>query len=594
MLLEHTSSVAGGGAPRPRQWYRAAATPLPAEPGRLVCNALVNVARHARGCRTAGDDRIETRAYAVKRLLWRWGHAHRSGRYACSIAQLVTGLAPIMGWGRAPLGRTKREEWVCAHRKSVQRWLDDLQTAGLLSYAGELDNRGELWRTVIELRAAPAVPLEEMRTARRRSAAYKTRARRRRRQLRRSRQRTIEAIRTDARGQVPQRRTRVALARQRTRAITRLRSRDACVSDASKDWTHLFEAPPSSENTTSASDLPSAPKKTSNADNTTDTGLECNWSPRFAGRNGRASACDQDLALPEFSASNGNSSSREQTADSGDDLGLRIAARVAERERQRTAALELAAVGARKRVLEVLGGAAGRGWPLWRLREAWIAFAHGLQTEVGDGRSGVELIAESGVAAAGVGPAGLHPALTAAIGVYEANAAYRPPGWPSTGAGAVCALAPTTTSLAHAAAQLQILASNMAARSLRDQAERPDRQRRRAQRRATERNTTALAGRFTFRQSMTDELPRWLSDEQLVERVRDRLLGAGYDPGVYTLQRALWLLGWDRKPRNRELQWQVLDGAAARAYRYLEELRVGRWTLPAVVREALGPDRLTP
>jgi len=49
-----------------------------------------------------GDDRLETRAYAVKRLLWRWGHAQRSGHYACSVWQLVDGLAPIMGWGQRP------------------------------------------------------------------------------------------------------------------------------------------------------------------------------------------------------------------------------------------------------------------------------------------------------------------------------------------------------------------------------------------------------------------------------------------------------------------------------------------------------------
>jgi hypothetical protein len=33
---------------------------------------------------------------------------------------------------------------VRAHRKSVQRWLDDLQAAGLLAYEGENDNRGQL------------------------------------------------------------------------------------------------------------------------------------------------------------------------------------------------------------------------------------------------------------------------------------------------------------------------------------------------------------------------------------------------------------------------------------------------------------------
>jgi hypothetical protein len=101
-LGANTSPAVTAAAPRRRVWHPAARAPLPPEPGRLETNALVNVARHARGCRTRGDDRLETRAYAVKRLLWRWGHAERSGHYARSIWQLVDGLAPIMGWGPIP------------------------------------------------------------------------------------------------------------------------------------------------------------------------------------------------------------------------------------------------------------------------------------------------------------------------------------------------------------------------------------------------------------------------------------------------------------------------------------------------------------
>jgi hypothetical protein len=53
---------------------------------------LLGRARAARGCSTPGDDRLETRASAVKRYLFRLGHAARSARYATSIAQLVVGL----------------------------------------------------------------------------------------------------------------------------------------------------------------------------------------------------------------------------------------------------------------------------------------------------------------------------------------------------------------------------------------------------------------------------------------------------------------------------------------------------------------------
>jgi hypothetical protein len=85
-LGANTSSSAVAATARRRVWHPAGRAALPPEPGRLQTNALVNVARSARGCRTRGDDRLETRAYAVKRLLWRWGHAERSGHYALDLA----------------------------------------------------------------------------------------------------------------------------------------------------------------------------------------------------------------------------------------------------------------------------------------------------------------------------------------------------------------------------------------------------------------------------------------------------------------------------------------------------------------------------
>jgi hypothetical protein len=63
--LEHSSSP--GRAVARRRWYRPAREPLPSEPGRLVVCALLGRARRARGCVTPGNDRLETRAYAVKR-----------------------------------------------------------------------------------------------------------------------------------------------------------------------------------------------------------------------------------------------------------------------------------------------------------------------------------------------------------------------------------------------------------------------------------------------------------------------------------------------------------------------------------------------
>jgi hypothetical protein len=64
-------------------------------------------------------------------------------------AQLVAGLAPVMGW-------VQRARCVRAHRRSVQRWLDDLEVAGLVTH--ERDGDGRSWRTRIVLLAADSRP----------------------------------------------------------------------------------------------------------------------------------------------------------------------------------------------------------------------------------------------------------------------------------------------------------------------------------------------------------------------------------------------------------------------------------------------------
>ena len=199
-----------------RRWYRPASGPIPAEPGRLVVSSLLGRARRARGCSTPGDDRLEARAYAVKRYLFRLGHAARSGRFACSIEQLVAGLAPVMGWGSVPREGAERARFVRAHRRSVQRWLDDLQAAGVLAHEPERDERGAWWRTQILLLAAPVPWAEELRLAR-------ARARERARRQRSRRARSLGAIRDRARE--PRRAARARAARMRATAIHETRRR---------------------------------------------------------------------------------------------------------------------------------------------------------------------------------------------------------------------------------------------------------------------------------------------------------------------------------------------------------------------------------
>jgi hypothetical protein len=130
----------------------------------VVCALLARV-RAARGCTTPGDDRLETRAYAVKRYLFRLGHAARSARYPTSIAQLVAGLAPVMGWGTVPRSGHERARFVRAHRRSVQRWLDDLEAAALVVHEPERDGKRRWWRTQIVLLAADEPLPAELATA---------------------------------------------------------------------------------------------------------------------------------------------------------------------------------------------------------------------------------------------------------------------------------------------------------------------------------------------------------------------------------------------------------------------------------------------
>jgi hypothetical protein len=146
------------------------------------------------------DARVETSAIAVLAYLWRRGRAEKwagcggSAMFACSLRQLVLGLAPIMGWRDVPvmsrdpdvgakLRRRRYEQQVARfvkrHRKSVQRWLHWLALAGLVSHTPQQDEEGFWWRTIIELHPCPALPAELLVAAVDRRAGWPTREARR-------------------------------------------------------------------------------------------------------------------------------------------------------------------------------------------------------------------------------------------------------------------------------------------------------------------------------------------------------------------------------------------------------------------------------
>jgi hypothetical protein len=495
---------------------------------------LVGRARQARGCTTPGDDRIETRLYAVKRYLFRLGHAASSARFATSIEQLVVGLAPLMGWGAPPHPGSVRARFVRAHRKSVQRWLDDLEAAGLVAHEPEHDEHGRWWRTQIVLLAAPEPAPEERRVAERRARGWRMRARRRRRQIAKP-VRSLEAIRR--RTAAPGRRTRARIARSRAAAEHERQPRAAverAIGSAREQRevrTHPFGAPPTSAQ-------PSVSAKP----------LRHSETPRSA----------RTLVAPPSLAAR-----TDACADNSDAAVLR---RVVERRDQERERIALRLEHAGRRVAAVVAWPAGQACPIGRLREAWIAYRHGLAW-----------VAEGGRASAGPCSRAVEQRVAHAIRIYEQFAAARPPGWPATGPAALLALASQRRARAFAGdvARMLILAKQMRAAARERDALRRDRQASRAARRAA-----PSAGPLEFRRSAAARLE---SPEQRRQRVRDLVLLAGGDPALWPDADLALDDGGFRQAAAPALTapdpCEELDGVGGRATRYRDELARGRYRL---------------
>lgn len=487
---------------------------LPPEPGRLQTNALVNVARSARGCRTRGDDRLETRAYAVKRLLWRWGHAERSGHYARSIWQLVDGLAPIMGWGPVPArDDPRRRRWLRAHAANVRRWLDDLQAAGIISYTGETDNLGMDWRTLITLHQVPAPPLEQLRAAQRRMATWARRRRaaaaRRRRRRARGRGRSLEAIRRSSQTPGAAARRRLAIARG---LATRERRGPAAV-EMQLDGREL-------------SKLRTHHRGSSNCVGATSTAISTNHvegSNACGARTGVCARQDQPndvgvtrhpptgpatvdaavsavaaTASPRIGGTGPVFASKGVVPWDESALQERVAAHLAARQ----SVWDLIAAQAAGRAAEVAGWTLDRGWPVGRMREAWVVW-----------RFGSLCAGELGAAPAGRLEGDDLVRLRRALGRYERYATARPPGFPAGGLAVLAAVAAIAAErdarplrLRFAIRVLDQLSRRMRAAATVNDPRRRDRAAARARRRHT--SPRAGGAMFAFR---TAAWPGWVA-----------------------------------------------------------------------------------
>ena len=358
------TSHARSRAPRAksRRAFRYAAT-LPAQPVGVEVLAAVRHARQQRGRAFEWDARLETSAIAVLGYLWRRGRGEKwagrcgSARYACSIAQLVMGLAEIMGWRNIPNRRNKAAvaRFVKAHRASVQRWLDWLQHAGLVSHTPQQDEEGFWWRTVIELHPCPQLPAELLQEAVERRAGWPERERRRQA---RGRRRDLTAILRRARLSRSERRARAMLRRQvLERHAERQRVRQA-VADSLAQTVRSHLRHPFGASTTSRTSLEEVSQ-----DETPHRGLT------------RAPA---PVSEPASAQPRQTPVTQREAARTGEETRWAVyneivAARFARSDQEWEPFLAAPAC----RVEELLDWPESVACPRWRLIEAWTIAAHG-------------------------------------------------------------------------------------------------------------------------------------------------------------------------------------------------------------------------
>ncbi|RKQ92956.1 hypothetical protein C8N24_2813 [Solirubrobacter pauli] len=468
----------------------------------------------------------------------------------------------MIGWGTVPREPARRAAFIRAHRRSVQRWLDDLESAGVVAHEPERDGDGVWWRTQILLLAAPTPSGGEIVVARARARTWKARERLRQRTARRAP--TLAGIR--ARSATPIARTRARLARRRA-AVGHETARRAAIEAtiaASRDLTHPFGAPP-----TSAFALASAQRlqrvEASRAEGSAalrpvQTLDEPEAVAGKTGARGRVTRADAPAAR-----TTGTEEVRHLSREAFDALvRQRLAAASEIAERRRT--LIQPHVAARAEA--VLSWPAGSRCPLGRLREAWVVHRHGLATAV-----------ESGSASAGPVREELSTDVQRAIALYEAHAEERPPGWPVSGAAALCALASQRRAEQFVGdlARLLVLAKGMRAVA----AQRDGLRVARAQRRAAARRRAAAGPRvLQFRLAA----PRFETAEGRRTRVRDAVLLAEGDPSAWpNAELALKHLAALSVHDVRLLEpdrCEELDGVGARATRYRDQLARGTWALP--------------
>jgi len=414
-----------------RRGYRHPAS-LPVEPTGVEALAAVKRARQARDREHEWDARVEASALAVLAYLWRrargekWAGAGGSARYACSLAQLVAGLAPIMGWKPGT-----PDQLVARHRKTVQRWLDWLQDAGLVSHTPQQDEAGFWWRTIITLHACPELDAQLLEDAADRHAGWSSRERRR---DARGRQRSLTAILRRARLTRAQRRHRAIVRRRAERVHSERQAVRARIhqSLASATVAGSMNCPsghqthPYGVETTSRSATQSKSKEDLLGGTFTRARALIAPTPTPQLNRARtASRPEGDGSAAAATIATTNPPAARSRAEL-DDTIWQIAREASNRWRSRpTDNWQPFVHQIQQRTRDLEAWPTGHPAPRWRLTEAWTTIAWGVEYAAAGVASRLSMWSQERHGAR----------LNRAVARYERHADHRPSGWPDSGAG---------------------------------------------------------------------------------------------------------------------------------------------------------------
>jgi len=532
------------------------------------------VAAGALSAKRLHDVRAFKSAYAELGYLRRLAGAGRhGGTVVTSMRQLVAGLARIHpAWDVRGDGFDGRDR----HHQAVRRRLRDLEAMGLIRWRVGVDLDGEERRTEIELLTAPPVDVEELRAAVAVLARWQARYG----------QALNTGSHTGIRNAAGHGRPLTASERQRrgcehtrqataSRRVRRDKSNSAPPSGASASLRNNTSVSSKAELETNASLRTGVTRAHERATRQASAAPERTLDHKTAGSEESAPAATGQLGSPNAPDSPGEAP-RGIPWDP-DALIARVKARV----RERAPVIEAIARQANTRAIEVAGWSLDRGWPRWRLREAWVVARHGATAA-----------ADSGPAGAGPLDDELYVRLRRAIARYERNAAGRPDGYPTGGLAALLHLGTLAAAgqladpprlLGYAIGRLDQLSKRMRAHATANSARRQEAAAARAGRRRAE----PESDRFRFRQA---PWPPWMllpgytqpsfsADGRLL--LNDQLVDAGRVPApstdAYRLTvRDAYLLADRPLPID-------LDGRRVMALRDLGELdRAGRPERPSL------------